>query len=132
MTLTAFSALPDAVEKGDNTTAARLTTHEHHGAVFRYSWLNRAKRALAIAAFLGTNLISAVNVVGIKECIAALGVCNGEHNGRVLGNWADVAGPSGKFCGQQWLRGGAIRVERGFGMGCGGDVGRKRRLWPYW
>lgn len=97
MTLTAFSALPDAVEKDDNTTAARLTTHEHHGAVF---WLNRAKRAPAIAAFLGTNLISAVNVVGIKECIAALGVCNGEHNGRVLGNWGvTLAGLLGNSAG---------------------------------
>jgi hypothetical protein len=87
MTLTTFNALPDAVlKKGDNATAARLTAHEHHGALHRHSWWNRAKRALAIAAFLGTNLISAMNVVGIKECIAALGVCNGEHDGRVLRN----------------------------------------------
>jgi hypothetical protein len=83
MTLTAFNALPDAVlKKADNATAARLTAHEHHGALHRHSWWNRAKRALAIAAFLGTNLIGAMNMIGIKECIAVLRVCNG----RVLGN----------------------------------------------
>jgi hypothetical protein len=69
-----------------NATAARLTARERHGALHQHSWWNRAKRSLAIGAFLGTNLISRMNMVGIKECIAALGVCNGEHNGRVLRN----------------------------------------------
>ena len=53
-----------------------------------------------MTAFFGTNTISAMNMTGIKEYIAALGVCNGEHDGRVLGNSrADVGGPSGKFYG---------------------------------
>ena len=87
MALTTFNALPNAVlKKGDNATAARFTAHEHHGALHRHSWWNRTKHALTIAAFLGTNLISVMNVVGIKECIAALGVCNGEPDGRVLRN----------------------------------------------
>jgi hypothetical protein len=97
-TLTAFNALPDAVlKKSGDATAARLTAHGHHGALHRR---NRAKCALTITAFLGTNLIGAMNVVGIKECIAALGVCNDEHNGRVLGNWrADIGRPSGNSTG---------------------------------
>lgn len=71
---TAIIAIPSAVlDAGDNSTTTWLTENGYRSRIHPASWWQQAKCALAILAFIGTNLVSAAKLLRIKKYIEALG-----------------------------------------------------------
>lgn len=74
-TFSAILACPDSViEQGANATEAWMKTHGYLTTEMAPDgWWQDTKCALAIATFIGTNLVSATKLLKIKEYIEALG-----------------------------------------------------------
>jgi hypothetical protein len=63
----------DVLKQGDNATAAWLTAYGHRGGIHADSFWQKTECALAILAFLGSNLVAASKIIKIEKYIEALG-----------------------------------------------------------
>lgn len=74
-TFSAIIACPDSViEQGTNATENWMKAHEYLSTEMAPDgWWQDTKCALAIATFIGTNLVGATKLLKIKEYIEALG-----------------------------------------------------------